>query len=120
MNHGTIIAGSRHITNIKLVFRILDTTVKQMPNKPTHILSGGARGVDRIAENWGLQRGYQMHYYPAQWDVHGRAAGPIRNRKMAENAQQLIVIWDGSSRGAANMIATARKLRLPIYEHIVR
>ena len=56
-----------------------------------------------------------LQIYRADWETHGRAAGPIRNRKMAENASALIALWDGASRGTKNMIETAQKKGLLVY-----
>jgi hypothetical protein len=53
--------------------------------------------------------------FPADWKTHGKAAGPIRNRQMAKNAEALIALWDGNSRGTKNMIETATKLGLKVY-----
>lgn len=48
--------------------------------------------------------------FPADWETHGKAAGPIRNRKMAQEADILVLIWDGKSKGSANMKKEANKL----------
>ena len=45
---------------------------------------------------------------------HGRAAGPIRNKEMANNADALIAFWDGQSRGTRSMINLARKMGLQV------
>ena len=53
--------------------------------------------------------------FPADWDKHGRAAGPIRNKQMADYADVLIAVWDGKSRGTKNMIDEMNKLMKPVY-----
>ena len=52
--------------------------------------------------------------HPADWDKHGKAAGPIRNAEMAEVADALIAFWDGQSRGTANMISLAKSKGLSV------
>ena len=76
------------------------------------VVTGCARGADALGERYAVENGYLVIYFPANWDQHGRAAGPIRNREMAEYAGTCVVFWDGKSRGSKNMIDTARELSL--------
>lgn len=84
------------------------------------IVSGGASGVDEkamhYAEHWGLK----YTEFPADWDKNGKAAGPIRNKQMAEYGDALLLIWDGSSRGSANIKKEMEKLGKPVYEVIIK
>lgn len=107
----TIIAGGRDIHDYQLV---LDA-VKESQIHISTVVSGGAKGVDSLGERYANEMNLQLNVFIPDWDTHGRAAGPIRNRKMAENAEALIAIWDGKSRGTKNMIETARKLGLLVY-----
>lgn len=52
--------------------------------------------------------------FPADWNKHGKAAGPILNAEMAEVADALIAFWDGKSRGTANMIQLAKDKGLKV------
>ena len=52
---------------------------------------------------------------PPRWDIQGRSDGFIRNRKMANYADQAIILWDGKSHGTLNMIETMQKLNKPVY-----
>lgn len=56
----------------------------------------------------------------ADWDKHGKAAGPIRNKEMAELGDSLLLIWDGESRGSASMKKCMQDLGKPIYEVILK
>lgn len=80
-------------------------------------LDGGALGADRWGSEWSRAMRLSIKMFRANWDQHGRAAGPIRNRKMAEHADALIAVWDGKSRGTKNMIeeATNRGLKVFVY-----
>lgn len=73
------------------------------------LISGGANGVDTVAETTceGLAIGC-MIFYP-KWQTHGRAAGFIRNREMVENADKVVVFWDGKSKGTKSTIDLAKK-----------
>lgn len=82
-------------------------------NYPTEVVSGGARGIDKLGELWAKHRGIPVKRFPADWDKHGKAAGAIRNREMAEYADGALVLWDGESRGSKNMYETMQKLGKP-------
>lgn len=82
---------------------------------PTKIVSGKARGVDTLGELWAERMNIPVDEYPANWDKHKRAAGPIRNSLMADNAEALVAVWDNKSRGTKNMIDTATKKGLLVY-----
>ncbi len=58
--------------------------------------------------------------FPADWDQHGNAAGPIRNAQMADYADALLLIYDGESRGSLNMRKQMAQLKKPIYEVILK
>ena len=105
-----IVAGSRDLYRPDLVGEMLD----EAGWKPTHIISGCARGADKAGEAWAQENGVEVIRMPADWGKHGRAAGPIRNREMAKIGDALAVIWDGKSRGTANMLEEARKRGLPV------
>lgn len=107
----TIIAGCRTIHDYQLV---LDA-IEEANINITTVVSGGAKGVDALGERYADEMNLALHVYPADWNQHGRSAGPIRNAKMADNAEALIAIWDGKSRGTKNMIETATKRKLLVY-----
>lgn len=82
--------------------------------KDIMILSGGARGADNFGEIYARTHGYALMIYEAKWKEYGKAAGPMRNKKMAENADALIAFWDGKSKGTANMISEAEKHKIKV------
>ena len=108
----TIIAGSRTIENYKLV----EDAVNKCGWKPTIVVSGCARGVDKLGEEWASNHGKVIEKYPADWDKYGKRAGFLRNERMADNAEALILIWDGESKGSQMMLSIAKKKGLKIYE----
>jgi hypothetical protein len=107
----TIIAGGRTITDPRLV----SAAVAHAGFEVSVVLSGAARGADRLGEEWAALRGIPVERYPADWNRHGRAAGPIRNREMIRHAEALLAIWDGASRGTADVIGAARQAGLQVY-----
>lgn len=112
----TIIAGGRDITDYQILLAAVEAS--DLECNITEVVSGCARGVDELGERWSLKTGRGIAtLFPAEWRTQGPAAGPIRNRKMAEYADALIAIWDGKSKGTKNMIETATKLGLTVYVH---
>ena len=110
-----IIAGGRDINDYDLVLDAVEESQFEIET----VISGGAKGVDSLGEQFAEDMNLNLKIFRADWATHGRAAGPIRNRKMAENADALIAIWDGKSRGTKNMIETAKKLGLLVYVKMV-
>ena len=82
---------------------------------PTSIVSGGGGAVDEAAEEYAQRNNIPFHLIMAEWDNKGPAAGPIRNREMAEEGQGLIAVWDGVSKGTKNMIDQIRRLSKPAF-----
>lgn len=107
----TIIAGSRDLNSLQLVAK----AVEDCGWVPSVVLSGGARGIDRQGEAWASRRGVPIERYNADWKLHGRSAGVRRNAEMARNADALIAVWDGSSRGTKHMIDTATERGLRVH-----
>ena len=75
----------------------------------THVIVGGAKGADTIAERWAREKSIPVTVYPANWDRDKKAAGPIRNKLMLTDGKpDLVVAFPGGS-GTGNMIAQAVK-----------
>ena len=100
-----IIAGSRDIED----YEIIEDAIIESGFKISTIVSGGARGVDLAGERYAAENNLKIDRYDAEWNQYGNSAGIIRNKKMAENSDGLIAIWDGKSKGTKHMIETARK-----------
>ena len=117
MGMRVIIAGSRHLG--KEFYPRLLSAIESSGFEITTVLSGGARGADALGETWAIGMGIPLEIFPAAWDESGKRAGPMRNAKMADNADALILLWDGESRGSADMLRRAEKKRLKIFQAIV-
>ena len=109
-----IIAGCRDFGNYELLKEKCDYLLQNQKKEDIVIVSGHASGADALGERYAQERGYKLETYPADWQAHGRAAGPIRNAQMANVANALIAFWDGKSRGTRNMIETATKRGLQV------
>jgi len=116
----TIIAGSRSISpDTKSIYvsdpknySLVESAIIESGFTITEVVSGTARGVDILGEIWALENNIPVKKFPANWDLHGKSAGYIRNVEMAEYAEAAIIIWDGYSKGTKHMINTAKNCRL--------
>lgn len=106
-----IIAGSRNLTD----YETICAAMSDFPEEVTEVVSGACRGADKLGEQWAKMRSIPVKQFPADWDKHGAAAGPIRNRRMAAYAEALVAVWDGESTGTDNMIHEAKKGDLLVY-----
>lgn len=107
-----IIAGSRTFDNYKMLRTLCDIVLSRKDQ--VEVVGGGAKGADELGRRYAKERGYKFTLFPADWDKHGKKAGPIRNGEMAEYADGLILFWDGKSRGSKNMLEQARKKGLKV------
>lgn len=85
----------------------------------TEIVSGCARGADTAGERYARSFGIPVKKFPADWSKYGKSAGPMRNRQMAEYGDVLLLIWDGKSRGSANMKSQMVTRNKKVYEVIL-
>lgn len=106
-----IIAGTRSLP--PKAAQLIPENIK-FPERITEVVSGCARGADRYGEQWAESHGVPIKPFPAEWNRWGRLAGRIRNRQMAQYGDCLLAIWDGKSRGTANMIHEMRELGKPM------
>lgn len=109
-----IIAGGRDFQDYALLQRTVDVFLEDIDDDIS-IVSGKAKGADSLGERYANERGYTVRAYPADWQQHGKAAGFIRNREMAQNADALIAFWNGQSRGTEHMIKTAHQHSLMVH-----
>lgn len=113
-----IIAGSRTL-NPSLGF--ISSAIKMLSiTNISEIVCGMAEGVDSEGLHFASHAQLEVAQFPADWKKHGNAAGPIRNKQMAEYANALLLIWDGTSRGSFNIKKEMLKLKKPVYEVILK
>lgn len=116
-----IIAGSRTLWPRLDFIHSAITMLKICSELPiTEIVCGCAEGVDNEGEHWASHMNIPVRRFPVDWEKHGKAAGPIRNKQMADYADSLLLIWDGESKGSANMLKQMKVLNKPVYEVILR
>lgn len=105
-----IIAGGRDFKDYKTLSEICNHILPQFKN--VSLISGTARGADRLGERYAKENGYEVEKFPANWDFYGKSAGYMRNLEMAKYADGLIAFWDNKSKGTKNMIGFASEYGL--------
>lgn len=111
-----IVAGSRTITDRELVLQAIADSKFTI----TEVISGGAKGVDRIAEEWAKEQGIPVTVIRTGWKTGGRGGGFVNNEEMAEQAEALIAVYDGQSKGTKHMIDTMSKRGKKIFTKMWR
>jgi hypothetical protein len=114
-----IIAGPRYKDSIVKIpyddYMLIVSAVKKSGFQITEVVCGMAIGVDRLGSEWAVNNNIPIKEMPANWDRDKKAAGPIRNRAMAEYADSAIIIWNGISTGSKNMIDEMIRAKKPYY-----
>jgi ABC-type enterochelin transport system substrate-binding protein len=107
-----IIAGGRKFKDYESLKKYCDYILQNQSD--IEIVSGTARGADRLGERYAEERGFPIKRFPAKWDEFGNSAGYIRNFEMAKYADGLIAFWNGISSGTKHMIDIAKKEELKV------
>ena len=105
-----LVAGSRGITTFDLkpyISSAVDT-----------IISGGAKGIDTLAEQYADEYGLNKIIVRPHYDRYGRSAPLKRNEEMVDIADKVLIIWDGVSKGTEYTLRYAQKKRK--YVEVVR
>ena len=77
------------------------------------IVSGGAAGVDSCAAEYAKKKGLKLTEFLPQYERYGRGAPIVRNKKIVDYADEIVVFWDGSSKGTLSVIKYAEKVGKP-------
>ena len=111
-----VVCGSRTYTDRAAIRRTLGEYLPPDPwmEEPT-VLHGGCRGADKLAHEEAADLGFWVGECAADWDKHGRAAGPIRNRQMLDKKPDLVIAF-GRGRGTDDTVCEARKRGIPVRE----
>lgn len=97
-----LIAGSRCIKEFNLE--------KYVPDETTMIITGGADGIDALAEKIADKKQISKLILRPQYSIYGRAAPLRRNEKMIELCDEALIVWDGCSKGTEYTLKYAKKI----------
>ena len=100
-----LIAGSRSIKDFDLA--------PYIPDGVDEIISGGAGGVDTLAEKYADDHRISKRIIRPKYNLYKRAAPIKRNEEMVQIADTVLVIWDGDSKGTLSTINFAKKQNKP-------
>lgn len=85
-----------------------------LPENITHIISGGALGIDRCARNYAKLCGIALTEYLPDYEQFGKTAPIIRNNLIIDDAEFVFAFWDGASKGTKYVIDRCKKIGKPI------
>ncbi|MBO5059355.1 MAG: hypothetical protein J6C82_00395 [Clostridia bacterium] len=97
-----LVVGSRGIENFDISEYVSDDI--------DTIISGGAKGVDAIAEEFADKHRLSKIILRPQYGIYGKVAPIKRNEELVHMADKILVIWDGVSKGTQYTINYAKKL----------
>jgi len=98
----------------------IESLINSLP-EGTVVIHGCADGADTMAGIFAKRRGFEVLEFPARWDIHGRAAGPIRNKEMLVDGKpdKVYAFYRNKfmSRGTRNMVHQALKASVSVWEN---
>lgn len=97
----TAIIGSRSLIDVEIS--------KYVPDGTDMIITGGARGIDTLAEKYADENKIFKLIIKPDYETYGRRAPLLRNKTIVEKADIIIALWDGKSRGTRFTIDYAKK-----------
>lgn len=115
-----LVCGDRNWTNIipiREALQVYDQRTHES-GEPLIVIHGAAKGADTLAEIVGNEIGAEIQAFPAKWDTHGKAAGPIRNQQMLnQDPDVVLALHDDleNSRGTGDMVRRALRKGTMVY-----
>lgn len=115
-----IVAGTRTFNDYSLLKKTLDEYIfgdhdpDDLIFDLVEIVSGEAKGADKLGEKYAIESIFKIKRFPAEWDKYDKRAGYIRNEQMAKYADACVCFWDGVSRGTKHMIDLAKQYGLDL------
>ena len=114
-----VVCGSRNYEKYDEAKTYIEKCIQQTGENKVVILSGGCHGADMLGEKYAKEEGYIIKRISPEWNKYGKAAGIVRNKIMAEEADLVICFWNGKSKGTKAMINYTKKLNKPIFINII-
>lgn len=116
-----LVCGGRDYYERGRVYQVLSGLRQQWGNLV--LIQGGAKGADEMARDWwqshwGQAREGELLNFPADWDKHGKRAGPIRNAQMLKEGKPDLVVAFPGGPGTMDMIKKSRAAGVQVLEII--
>jgi len=114
-----LVTGGRDYTNRAAVARALSHLgahfIFGVAPEQIVLVHGAATGADTLATEEAVKLGWRTEAHPADWDTHGNAAGPIRNKHMVSLGGHYLVAFAGGS-GTAHCRRLALAAHIPVID----
>ena len=82
----------------------------------TEIISGGGRGVEELVKNWANAVSKPIQMILPNMQLHGaKNAFVFRNQSILNEADVLLLFWDGFNQSTISPICEAMKTMKPVY-----
>lgn len=107
------VVGSRGFDNWSVIRATLDRIRES--KKITSIISGGARGPDKLGARYAKEHGIPLTEHLPDWEKHGRSAGYIRNVDIVNDSDIILAFYDGRSSGTKHTMTTAHEQGKKVY-----
>ena len=108
------IVGSRTFDDYDIFLQYIEKFLQLHYGNHT-VISGGAKGADRLAKIFAQTWEREYIEFPADWNKYGKQAGFIRNQQIVDAADMILAFWDGKSRGTKDTIDKARRAKKPTF-----
>jgi predicted Rossmann-fold nucleotide-binding protein len=109
------VIGSRSVNDNDLIYELIEEFIEKnvQPDESITIMSGGAKGIDSVAQEFAKINNYDFVLFEPYHKVDTRAKFNaryffVRNQQLILNADAVLAIWDGESKGTAHGIELAR------------
>ena len=79
-------------------------------NECDEIVTGGASGIDSCAAKYANEKNIKLTEFLPEYNLYGRVAPIVRNKKIVDYADTVIAIWNGTSKGTLSVIKYAQKV----------
>ena len=114
-----MVCGSRDYHDQQYIEEEMLKYVESIPKQEVMFITGGARGVDAIADEVAKRHGFNRCILPAHWECYpGKSAGMIRNKLMLSVCTDVLAFHKNNSKGTKHMIdiAVAANKRVKIID----
>ena len=105
-----------NLSESSFINNTLDELLLRRAIQEPHIITGGARGVDTIANDWARHRGLSYVIYLADWNKYGKRAGYIRNKQMLDEGKPDLVVAFPGGNGTAMMVDISKKAGVEVIQ----
>ncbi|MGL5711555.1 MAG: DUF2493 domain-containing protein [Paraclostridium sp.] len=98
---------------------LLEKTLSAAFNPSDILITGGATGADKLAENFANKNNIEAKIFYPQYKIWGKIAPLMRNSEMIKECDEVIAFWDRKSRGTKytieNSIKNNKKVNIIYY-----